>query len=227
VYQSRRTDAYEAALERLQAAGWVYRCVCSRKDIAAAHRRHGKPGSLVYPGTCRDGPAAAGRRSRVLRVRTTAERIGIQDRLQGSFSQRLEDEVGDFVLRRREGYIAYQLAVVVDDAWQGISHVVRGVDLLDSTPRQAWLQRLLGLPTPSYMHLPVAAHASGQKLSKQSGAPAVEARQAPELAWQTLACLGQSPPRELRGAAPAEIWRWGLAHWQPGQLAGMRRIHSL
>lgn len=224
LFQSHRTEAYEAVLARLQAAGWVYPCICSRKQIEAANGRRGRPGDRRYPGTCRTlAPAAAGK-TRILRLRTTGDPVAVDDRLQGMFEQSLERDVGDFVLRRREGYIAYHLAVVVDDALQGITDVVRGTDLLDSTPRQAWLQRLLGYPRPAYMHLPVLNAPGGEKLSKQTGAAAADTGQAAELSWRVLALLGQAPPRELRGARPADVWAWGTAHWRPQQLAGIRSI---
>lgn len=224
VFQGRRLPIYEAALARLAEAGWAYPCSCSRKQIEAANRQRGRPGERRYPGTCRVLPASEARRTRIARVRTTPEPVDIQDRLQGSFGQSLEDEVGDFVLRRREGFIAYQLAVVVDDALQGITDVVRGTDLLDSTPRQVWLQRLLDYPTPRYMHLPVVVAPGGEKLSKQTGAMAVDPQRAGELAWHILDHLAQSPPPELRGAAPAELWAWAVARWDPQQLAGVRNI---
>ena len=224
LFQSTRVDAYEAALADLRAAGWAYPCVCSRKSIETANRRRGRPGGRRYPGTCRTLPPSASRKTRILRVRTTGETITIPDRLQGAVAQALEEEVGDFVLRRREGYIAYQLAVVVDDALQGITDVVRGTDLLESTPRQAWVGRLLGLPAPRYMHLPVLTGPGGEKLSKQTGATAVAATCAGEIAWQVLGLLGQAPPAGLRGLAPAELWAWGTENWRPQQLAGTRSI---
>jgi glutamyl-Q tRNA(Asp) synthetase len=224
MFQSQRQAAYEEALAHLGSAGFAYPCVCSRRDIVAANQRLGRPGQRAYPGTCRSLPAKHGRRSRIVRVRTTAEPVAIDDALQGRFTQSLEQEVGDFVLRRREGFIAYQLAVVVDDHAQGITDVVRGVDLLDSSPRQVWLQRLLGYPTPRYLHLPVASTPDGKKLSKQTGAAAIAVRDAPEVAWQVLSALRQAPPREMRGAPPLELWKWGLAHWRPQHLAGIRSI---
>lgn len=224
LYQSSRLEAYEAALETLRDAGWIYPCTCSRKRIAAANQRLGRSGERVYPGTCRTLAPGAARNSRVLRVRTSSDPVTVLDRLQGTFEQSLELDVGDFVLRRREGYIAYQLAVVVDDALQGITDVVRGTDLLDSTPRQAWLQHLLGHARPNYMHLPVVTGPEGEKLSKQSGALALDARHAGALAWRVLELLGQGPPRRLRGARPADVWEWGAAHWRPQQLAGIRSI---
>lgn len=226
LFQRSRLAAYREALERLRDGGWAYPCTCSRKDIAAiaaASPSAGKPGGRIYPGTCRNGPVAR-RRTRVLRARTSSEPIAVEDRLQGLFRQSLETDVGDFVLRRRDGLMAYQLAVVVDDAWQGITDVVRGVDLLDSTPRQVWLQRLLGYPTPRYTHLPVLVNPDGEKLSKQTGATPVDPGRASELAWLTLALLRQSPPPELRGGSPEEAWAWGAAHWRPQQIAGLRSI---
>ena len=223
-YQSRRRAAYDEALTTLAAAGWTYPCVCSRKAVAGANARLGRRGAKTYPGTCRALRPEQARKSRILRVRTPAERLAVMDRLQGEFAQVLEQDVGDFVLRRREGFIAYQLAVVVDDHAQGITDVVRGVDLLDSTPRQLWLQRLLGYGTPRYMHLPVVAAPGGVKLSKQTGAAAVDLRRAPDIAWQVLAALGQGPPPEMRGAAVETLWEWAIARWRPQQLAGIRSI---
>lgn len=224
LFQGRRIDAYEAALERLGAAGWAYPCSCSRKDIEAANRNQGRPGERVYPGTCRARPAASARKTRVVRVRTPCEPVVILDRLQGEFGQTLDRDVGDFVLRRREGYIAYQLAVVIDDAMQGITDVVRGTDLLDSTPRQVWLQRLLGCATPRYMHFPVITTPAGVKLSKQTGAAGVDLRANRDIPWRILDLLGQAPPATLQGAAPGEVWAWGASHWRPQQLAGVRSI---
>ena len=223
LFQSSRQAAYEEALQALLSAGMAYPCSCSRADIAAANATHGRPGDLRYPGTCR---MAAVRRpgAGIIRVRTNPETLLIHDRLQAPFGQSLEKDVGDFVVLRREGYIAYQLAVVVDDAAQGITDVVRGIDLLDSTPRQVFLQRLLGLPSPRYMHLPIVAGEDGEKLSKQTGAAPVDARDAAEIAWQVLAMLGHLPPPEMRGAAPPELWAWATACWRPQQLAETRSI---
>lgn len=223
--QSSRSADYEAALERLRRDGWTYPCTCSRKRIEADNARRGLGDARVYPGTCRRraAPPAPGVPF-ALRLRTTPAVLGFTDRLQGEFTQSLERETGDFVVRRREGHFAYHLAVTVDDAAQGITDVVRGVDLLDSTPRQLWLQRRLGFSEPRYLHLPVIALPDGQKLSKQSGAEAVDPAAADALAWKVLECLGQRPPGELRGAPAAELWRWGAAHWNPQQMAGRRSI---
>ncbi|HEX4583190.1 MAG TPA: tRNA glutamyl-Q(34) synthetase GluQRS [Burkholderiaceae bacterium] len=167
VFQSANSARYSRALAALQASGQVYRCTCSRAAVEQQAARLGLPPN-VYAGTCRDGTEAGGPAS--LRVRVPAEPVAFVDRACGPFSQRLEREVGDFVLRRADGLWAYQLAVVVDDGAQQISHVVRGADLLDNTPRQIHLQRLLQLPTPRYLHVPVVLNATGEKLSKQTGA---------------------------------------------------------
>lgn len=224
IYQSTRLDAYEAALAQLAEDGWAYPCICSRKDIETANERRGRPGERAYPGTCRALAPGKAANTRVVRLRTAAAPIGIVDRLQGEYFQRLEPEVGDVVVRRREGYIAYQLAVVIDDAAQGITDVVRGMDLLDSTPRQRWLQKLLSFPAPRYMHLPIIVQPDGQKLSKQTGAAAVDKRDASTVSWHLLDCLGQLPPAQLRGAPPRELWDWGAANWAPQKLTGVRSI---
>ncbi|HUQ26665.1 MAG TPA: tRNA glutamyl-Q(34) synthetase GluQRS [Burkholderiales bacterium] len=168
VFQSRRTALYAAALARL---GNTYLCGCSRREIADSAVSLAADGAQVYPGTCRGG-LPAGRTARALRVRVQGA-VALVDRVQGALDQDLEREVGDFVLRRGDAEFTYQLAVVVDDAEQGVTDVVRGADLLDSTPRQMYLQRLLGLPAPRYLHVPVAVDARGEKLSKQTGARSI------------------------------------------------------
>ncbi|MCY4755066.1 tRNA glutamyl-Q(34) synthetase GluQRS [Pelomonas aquatica] len=171
VWQSRRGEFYQAALDRLIAGGQAYGCACTRAEIAAAAGPRAKHGELVYPGTCREG--TRGRPVRAWRLRVQG-RIGWQDRRLSAQSQDLEAEVGDFVLKRADGLWAYQLAVVVDDAEQGITDVVRGEDLAENTPRQIALQRALGLPTPRYLHTPLVMAADGHKLSKQNGAAALD-----------------------------------------------------
>jgi len=176
LWQSRREPHYATALQGLEAAGQVYPCGCSRKEIADSlvHVRE-RHQTLAYPGTCRHG--LNGKLPRAWRVRVPdgdGATVCFDDRWQGRQCQNLATELGDFVLRRADGLWAYQLAVVVDDALQGITHIVRGADLLDSTPRQIHLQHLLGLPTPSYLHVPVVVNTVGEKLSKQSGAEAID-----------------------------------------------------
>jgi glutamyl-Q tRNA(Asp) synthetase len=167
VFQSANSEIYRNALAALQASGQVYRCTCSRAAVEQQATRMGLPPN-VYPGTCRDRNRRDG--AACLRVRVPAEPVAFVDRACGPLSQQLEREVGDFVVRRADGLWAYQLAVVVDDGAQAITHVVRGADLLDNTPRQIHLQRLLQLPTPHYLHVPVVLNAAGEKLSKQTGA---------------------------------------------------------
>ena len=210
MYQSQRSEAYRAALARLEAQGLVYVCGCSRREIADSGL--GPDGALIYPGTCRNG-LAPGKTPRATRVRVDHETIEFEDAVQGKIRQDLAAEVGDFVLLRADGLYAYQLAVVVDDAEQGITDVVRGADLLDSTPRQIYLQRLLGLPTPRYLHLPAAVNAAGEKLSKQTRAAPVDERDPVPVLAQVMDFLGQAPPAQLRRAPLAEFWRWALAHW--------------
>jgi len=212
LWQSRRFAAYAAALEGLKVAGAAYGCACSRKEIADSATRPAVDGGLAYPGTCRDG-LPPGRAARAWRLRVRDEVTEFVDRLQGRQAQNLERDVGDFVLLRADGLYAYQLAVAVDDEFQGISDVVRGADLIASTPRQIWLQRCLGYATPRYAHLPVATNAAGEKLSKQTRAPALRSDQAGAALVAALDFLGQATPAGLAHAGVREIWSWAFQHW--------------
>ncbi len=213
LWQSDRFDAYAEALDRLKRGGLAFACACSRKEIADAARRPAIDGGLVYPGTCRQG-LPAGRTARACRLRVDEAPVAFVDRLQGEVVQQLERDVGDFVLLRADGLFAYQLAVTVDDHFQGITDIVRGADLLASTPRQIWLQHCLGHATPRYAHLPVATNAAGEKLSKQTLAPALDPA-APAVALaRALEFLGQAPPGELGQAPLADVWRWARANWR-------------
>ena len=209
--QSQRNDAYAAALADLRTRHAVYPCACSRAHLAHAPRNAG--GEIIYPGTCRQG-LSAGTIARACRVRVSGPPLAFRDRIHGKLQQDLAREVGDFVVRRADGLYAYQLAVVVDDAFQGISHVVRGGDLLWNTPRQIYLQMLLGVAVPRYAHVPLITNAAGQKLSKQTRAPALPERDRGTVLAAALAALGQTSPAELRGAGPAELLAWARAHWQ-------------
>lgn len=212
VYQSQRLPAYRAALDQLQAAGMVYGCACTRREIADSSLR-GIEGT-VYPGTCRDG-VPSGRRVRAQRVRTDTTPVCFDDLLQGRICQRLQDDLGDFVVLRADGIFAYQLAVVVDDAQLGVTEVVRGADLLASTPRQIYLQNLLHLPTPCYVHLPVAVNAIGQKLSKQTNAAALNPlNPLPELC-RAMEFLSHPVPDEV--GTLDEFWVWAGSAWRPQQ----------
>ena len=211
VRQGARGDAYHAALHRLREKGLVYPCACSRRDIAdsAAAGIEGP----VYPGTCRAG-LAPGRAARALRIDTRGTQVRFEDAIQGSVAHDVEKDFGDFVLYRADDVYAYQLAVVVDDAEQGITDVVRGADLLASTPRQIYLQQRLGLPQPRYVHLPVAVDAAGEKLSKQTFAAPVDASRPQPALVSALEFLGQQPPRELARGAVSELWDWALRNWR-------------
>lgn len=187
LWQSRRGDHYEAALERLRAQGYVYRCRCSRKEIADSGLT-GLEGA-IYPGTCsRLGLSGPGLAERMV---APSEPVGFVDRAVGAVTQNIAREIGDFVVKRRDGLFAYQLAVVVDDALQGVTDVVRGADLLWSTPRQIALARALGFRAPRYLHFPVVTNAEGEKLSKQTGAEAIDPGEAVALLGHALAFLGQ------------------------------------
>lgn len=206
--QSRRKARYGELLERLKAAGLAYPCGCTRRELADSALA--PDGAAIYPGTCRNG-LLPGKSARSWRLRVEGAAIAFDDAVQGPMRQDLEREAGDFVLRRGDGYFAYQLAVVADDADQGITHIVRGADLLDSTARQIFLQRCLGFPTPEYAHLPVAVNSSGEKLSKQTLAAAVD-EAAPEAALRAaLRFLGQPTPPK---ADVRDVWGWAIAHWR-------------
>ena len=212
VYQSARLGLYESALGKLQSR--TYPCSCTRKELEDSALAI--DGSRIYPGTCRDG-IAPGKSPRALRIRTAPETIRFTDRVQGAIEQSVEAEVGDFVLRRADGIFSYQLAVVVDDAEQGVTDVVRGADLLDSTARQIHLQRLLGLPTPRYLHVPVATNAAGEKLSKQTRAPDA----GPENIRHALEFLGLQLPTGITGEA---LLSWAVRHWDPARVPRARAL---
>lgn len=221
VYQSRRSAAYHVALHRLREGARVFPCGCSRREILEAPGE--SAGASVYPGTCRDG-LPAGRTARAQRLRVEDITVGFDDLLQGRIEQRLATSVGDFVLYRAEHVYSYHLACAVDDAEEGVTCVVRGADLIDSTPRQIYLQRLLGLPTPQYLHLPIAVDPSGQKLSKQTLAHPVDPGNAAPVLHQVLRFLGQQPGADLARAAPAELLRWARSSWSRARLP---RSHSI
>lgn len=211
LYQSQRAECYQAALEQLQRAGFAYPCSCTRRELTSLPRS--RDGGLIYPGYCRNGPRQPNR-SCALRLRLPDMTLGFHDAIQGDYQQRLAGEVGDFIIRRADGLFAYQLAVVIDDAEQGVTEVIRGSDLLDSTPRQIYLQQALQLPTPRYGHLPVAVDERGDKLSKQTCAPPLDDRCPGAELWEALRFLGQQPPTALRRAPPPEILAWALTHWR-------------
>jgi glutamyl-Q tRNA(Asp) synthetase len=211
VRQSERKEAYHHALHELRQSGAAYACACSRREIVDSALA-GSEG-YVYPGTCRDG-VPAGRRARAWRVRTRPERIGFDDAIQARIEQNIEAQIGDFVVYRMDGIFAYQLAVVMDDAGQGITDVVRGADLIESTPRQIYLQMLLRLPPLRYGHVPVAVNRSGEKLSKQTRARPVTRSEAAGAMHAALVFLGQSPPAALAVAPVRDILTWARSNWR-------------
>jgi len=220
-YQSQRSHVYEEALEQLRQQGYLYDCGCSRREIAdSAVVTEAGP---VYPGTCRNG-LPPGRSPRSMRVRVDTVTSRVQDRLQAPLQQQLATEVGDFIVRRADQLFSYQLAVVVDDAAQQISHVVRGADLLDSTPRQNYLQRLLGLSTPAYLHLPVAVDSKLAKLSKQTFAQSVTPDDRHGAVIDALRFLRQELPDSPHDASRDELWQWAIEHWDITALPACRTL---
>ncbi|MFM2320120.1 MAG: tRNA glutamyl-Q(34) synthetase GluQRS [Pseudomonadota bacterium] len=224
IYQSQRLAAYADALQRLKSL--TYPCHCSRKQLQAI-ANHGEFG-LIYPQTCRDKNLPLSH-STAIRIKTLDQLICFNDQIQGRYCQNLAKELGDFVIRRADQTFTYQLAVVVDDAWQGITEIVRGSDLLDNTPRQLYLQQLLGYSRPSYAHIPIAINRLGQKLSKQTLAPALTT-QAHELLVNlvnALKCLGQNPPEPKSFSNLNAYWDWAIAHWDLNKIPKQLTYHPI
>ncbi|MDR3214514.1 MAG: tRNA glutamyl-Q(34) synthetase GluQRS [Azoarcus sp.] len=220
MWQSRRRDAYDAALARLRVDGHVFPCICTRREMADSTLA--RDGSRRYPGTCRAG-LPPGSTPRAWRVKAEGV-IRFDDAIQGPQTEDLARDIGDYVVYRADGQFAYQLAVVVDDAAQGVTHVVRGADLLGSTARQIQLQQLLGLRAPIYAHLPVATNAAGEKLSKQTLTRAIDDDPPARTLTTALAFLGQKPPAALAGASRTEVWKWALAHWRLENVPQVRQL---
>lgn len=215
LYQSTRVGAYQEAINQLQRKSLLYQCTCSRSEIQA----RGITGNegVIYPGTCRTRrphKSNSGAEQCALRIRTDDQLVQFTDPIWGTISQNIAKEIGDFILRRADGLFAYQLAVVVDDAYQGITDVVRGADLLSSTPRQIYLQGLLELPTPSYKHLPLVTDENGRKLSKRLGADPINSADPLAALMAALKFLGQPTPPE-QPASIAEFWNWASTRWNP------------
>lgn len=222
VRQSERGAAYEAALAQLAHAGLTFPCACSRREIVASAPHLGEEGP-VYPGTCRGG-LPPGRVARAVRLRVDGAVLAFDDGVFGPVRQDLEQAVGDFVLKRADGLYAYQLAVVVDDNAAGVNQVVRGADLLSSTPRQLYLYRCLGLPAPFYLHLPLVLGPDGAKLSKRHGDAL--GRSDSDAIARALTFLGAQPPESLEGAPPAELLAWGVAHLEPARIPTAAQVMS-
>lgn len=214
LYQSQRYERYRQILEQLRNQGQVFDCCCTRREILASAPHLGED-APVYPGTCRHG-IRGDRVARSVRLRVADESIDFLDGIFGAQQQNLETEVGDFVLHRADGLFAYQLAVVVDDIDSGVTQVVRGADLLSSTPRQIYLYNCLNATVPEYFHLPLAIADNGKKLSKRHGEIGLVTREnGVILLWRALEFLGQSPPEELLHQSAGEILLWGVEHFQP------------
>lgn len=223
VFQSKRTEIYEEYLHKLKRNGYIYACICSRKEITDSAIINGIDGA-IYPKTCFNKTvklSTSNFNAATSVVNACSWRINVNDAkpvcfndaIQGEISQHLSTDVGDFIIKRKDGFFAYQLAVVVDDALQNITHIVRGADLLDSTPRQIYLQHLLGLITPNYAHVPIATNIAGEKLSKQTLAEPINAKLAAHQLLNALIFLGQSPPAELMNSGLNEVWHWAIKHW--------------
>lgn len=208
VYQSQRGELYEAALAKLADDGLTFHCRCTRSQLKAAGQMG--PMGLIYPGSCRE--LGHGSHDAALRLRVPDREFGFEDAVLGGTAQNLARELGDFVLRRRDGLYAYQLVVVVDDADQGITDVVRGSDLYDNTPRQLYLQTMLDLPRPDYIHLPIATNAAGEKLSKQTYATALDASKPLPALIRAWKFLGQTEFAETP-VSTEEFWHEAIAHW--------------
>ena len=215
LYQSQRNAAYADAIDQLQSRRQLFPCACSRKEIADS--AIAGPEGPIYPGTCRQGMDNP-RQPHALRVRAEDRNLNFSDLLQGYIEQNLARDIGDFVVRRADGIHAYQLAVVVDDAQQGITHVVRGSDLLLSTTRQIYLQELLGYPTPEYLHLPIVVNSAGEKLSKQTYAEPLDVQASRKLAAAVLRFLNQPIPADFSGMTLSEIWSSAAQTWDPQSL---------
>lgn len=218
IFQSTNAQAHQSALASLLDQNLAYRCRCSRRDLADAPR---SPLGTIYPGTCRNGCESG---ESAIRLLTNDAEIAFNDALQGRIAQHLESESGDFVIQRRDGLIAYHLAVVVDDEIQGITEVVRGIDLMDSTPRQIYLQQLLNFKTPDYVHIPVITHTNGDKLSKLTGAVAISFDSISKTLCEALDSMQQNPPPDLYSAPSSEVWSWALENWQMEKLFGCKAI---
>jgi len=210
IYQSQRNSFYQDALDKLAAQGDTYDCACTRKEINESAESTVTMG--IYPGTCRNG-LAKGKTARSIRMRTDDNEIVFVDKVQAPLSQHLLKDVGDFIIKRADNLFAYQLAVVVDDEAQAITEIVRGSDMLDSTPRQLFLQQRLGYSTPDYIHIPLAVNNKGQKLSKQNMAPAINLVDPRPTLINALEFLNQQPPADLRDTSIDDIWQWVADNW--------------
>ena len=239
MYQSQRAAIYEDYLQALKSTDLIYACTCSRKEITDSSIISGLDGP-IYPKTCLNKklqklPSGCSAPTSLTKAHSwrinvdDASTMSFVDGIQGEVSQHLPTKVGDFILKRKDGIFAYQLAVVVDDALQNITHIVRGADLLDSTPRQIYLRNLFNFTLPSfatisYAHVPFACNPAGEKLSKQTLAKPIDTRIASLLIVETLSFLGQMPPEDLKNASLAECWLWAIEHWNVAHVPRLKKI---
>jgi glutamyl-Q tRNA(Asp) synthetase len=219
LYQSNRNSAYHDVLSELQKQKLIFPCTCSRQSL----RKCGG----IYPGNCRnrqvsDFDLKPG--DYAFRCKVSNSTMQFNDLIQGKHSQNLDEKVGDFIIKRKDGLYAYQLAVVIDDAFQKITHIIRGIDLLDSTPRQIYLQTLLSYPQPIYGHIPVIINTLGQKLSKQHHAAPLNLSKPSQVLYEGLVYLKQNPPLELKLCSPSDILIWAIANWQIEKLQHLQQI---
>lgn len=224
LFQRHNLQRFAAVAESLLERCLAFACTCSRKKV----RETAKTGPVgpIYPGTCRN-KTFDGKIPYAIRLRTANQHVSFEDRLQGQVDCSLDKDIGDFVIRRKDGLIAYSLAVVLDDHDQGITEIVRGIDLLHFTPAQIHLQRVLGLKTPTYMHVPIAVTPGGDKLSKQTGAPALDNQTPVKNLFRCLAALHQQPPSALRTASLEAIWSWAGENWCPEKLTNCRELSAI
>jgi glutamyl-Q tRNA(Asp) synthetase len=225
LYQSQCDEIYAKAFSKLQTQNLIYPCTCTRKEIADSSNAQGIDG-LIYPKTCLNKSALRANIHAAYRAMVLDETITFVDAIQGEITQNLAKDVGDFILKRKDGLFAYQLAVVVDDAAQGVTHIVRGADLLDSTPRQIYLQQRLNFANPSYAHVPVATNVAGEKLSKQTLAEPISMHLPEHQLFEVLSFLGQNPPSEIKNVTLNEVWRWVITNWRIANVPKQRAIFT-
>lgn len=214
-YQSQHIEQYQTAIKQLDQQQALYQCYCSRKQLINNH--------AIYPGFCRH-QAAISKQEFALRIKTYDQTLVFNDLLQGEISENMASQHGDFIIQRKDQIIAYQLAVVIDDHLQGVNHVVRGYDLLESTAKQIYLHQLVSYQPPIYMHVPIIVDQQGQKLSKQSFAQAVEDSNRSQTLWHLLNLLKQHPPQILASGSVKQILQWAIENWQPQQLSAITSI---
>jgi glutamyl-Q tRNA(Asp) synthetase len=228
MYQSTRDAAYADALATLQKQAVIYPCTCTRKEITDSATSSGIEGVIYprtcHPKTCLNHPSSTSSIHAAYRAIVVDENISFIDAIQGNITQNLARDIGDFIVKRADGLLAYQLAVVVDDAAQGVTHIVRGADLINSTTRQVYLQQLLGYTTPHYAHVPVASNLAGEKLSKQTLAKPIDSRLASQFIFEALSFLGQMPPTKIKNASLEESWRWAISNWNIANVPKHRQI---